>query len=75
MEDPTFSEIISFIWLSDSQFIWLPVKFLFILCTNNHFLPRRKATKSSSWEKEKYKQTLTPQLQHKSDEIQTGATQ
>ena len=70
MEDPTFSDIISFIWLSDSQFIWLPVKFFYTLY-QQPFLPGRKATKSFSQEK---KHTLTPQLQHKSDENKAVVT-
>lgn len=61
MEDPTFSDIISFIWLSGSQLTWLPLKNLYTLY-QQPFLPRRKATKSSSGENEN---TRTPQLQHK----------
>lgn len=44
MEDPTFSDIISFICLSDSQFIWLPVNF-FLYSVPTTILPQKKGHK------------------------------
>lgn len=52
MEDPIFSNLISFIWISDSQFIGLPVNCFYTLY-QQPFIPRRKATKSSSRENHK----------------------
>lgn len=55
MEDPTFSDTISFIWLSDTLSG-------FILCTNNRSSPEERP---QSLPQEKIWKTLTPQLQHK----------
>lgn len=66
MEDPTFSDIISFICLSDSQFIWLPIKFFFyssvpttvhlqkkghkVFLTRKSTTPNTSATTQKWWE-------------------------
>lgn len=59
MEDPTFSELISFICLSDSQFIWLPV----LNSVPTTVLPQKKGHKD--FLRRKQKKPEHPQIQHK----------